>query len=112
MVTRTDVITRLPEFADIEDGPYFDAVIASASRQVGPKKWMHHQNDGVILLTGHLLELGRRNGRSGDIKSEKVGDLQREYSVGNATTNSLASTSHGSEYLRLLKTLPTRPLVC
>ncbi len=111
MVTRTDVITRLPEFSDIPDGPYFDSVIASANQQVSQKKWATFKNDGVILLTGHLLELSKRNGKPGAIKMEKVGDLQREYE-GNVNVSSLSSTSHGAEYLRMLKMLPTRPLVC
>ena len=110
-VTRDDVITRLPEYADITAGSYFDSVIESAKRQVSKKRWGHLQSDGIILLVGHFLELGKRNGKSGAILMEKVSQLQRSYATGNLD-NALNNTSHGAEYLRLLKTLPTRPLVC
>lgn len=111
-ISRVDVVTRLPEFSDIPDGAYFDSVISAATRQVSPKKWGSLKDDGIILLVGHLLELGKRNGRSGTIQMEKVGDLQRQYAVNQGSSSSLSNTSHGAEYLRLLKTLPTRPLIC
>lgn len=111
-ISRADVVTRLPEFSDIPDGAYFNSVIGAAIRQVSPKKWGSLKDDGIILLVGHLLELGKRNGRSGAIQMEKVGDLQRQYAINQGTPSSLHSTSYGTEYMRLLKTLPTRPLIC
>ncbi len=110
-VTRDDVITRLPEFEDIEAGPYFNSVIASAELEVSQKRWTKFRNDGVILLTGHMLQLGRRKGSAGQVKSEKVGDLRREFAT-SAGSGSLMSTTHGAEYQRLMRILPTRPLVC
>lgn len=111
-VTRQDVITRLPEYSDIPDGTYFDSVIASAKRQISPKQWGNLVDDGIILLVGHYLEIGKRKGLSGTVSMEKVGDLQRSYTSGNINANSLNATSHGSEYLRLLKTIPSRPVMC
>ncbi|NQY74607.1 MAG: DUF4054 domain-containing protein [Candidatus Margulisbacteria bacterium] len=111
-ISRLNVISRHPEFSDIPNGVYFNSVIASAIRQVSPKHWGNLVHDGIILLTGHYLALGRRKGLTGSITMEKVGDLQRSYEGSGNSTNSLSATSYGAEYLRLVKTIPSRPLVC
>ena len=110
-VNRQDVMTRLPELSDIEDSTYVDTVIEAAKRQVSQKRWGKFARDGIILLSGHLLELGKRSGHAGAVKMTKVDELQRSYAVSD-TSGSLNSTSYGLESQRLLKLLPTRPLVC
>lgn len=112
-VSRQVVIDRYPEFSSIEAGTYFDAVIASACRQVSKKIWGALYNDGILSLTAHMLELGgaHRVGKSGSVQTEKVGDLMRTYST-SPSSSSLMSTSYGAEFIRLQKSLPTRPLIC
>ena len=104
-ISRQTVIDRYPEFLDIEDSAYFTAVIASAIRQVSQPQLNELYIDALLALTAHFLELGRtyRQGRSGSITEEEVGQLSRRFSNSVKFSGSLDSTSYGQEFKRIIK---------
>lgn len=104
--------TRFPEFDSI-DQDYYNAVKSSAVLEVNPNVWKLKTDEGVKLMTAHLLTIGARGGTSGTVISEKVGDLERKYSDNSVTagTGSLSSTTYGLEFERVTRTLVTSPLI-
>jgi hypothetical protein len=104
-INRQAVIDRYPEFSDIEDSTYFTAVIVSATRQVSQSQLNELYIDALLALTAHFLELGRayRQGRSGSITEEEVGQLSRKFNVLSMGSGSLYSTSYGQEFKRIAK---------
>jgi hypothetical protein len=100
-VTRDDITKRFPEFSGFSN-ERLDLAIADATAQVNAGIFGTKANLAVIYLSAHLLAIGK-NGSSGVVQSEKVGDIQRTYAV-NAPTDAsggLGSTGYGAAFLNL-----------
>jgi len=113
-VTRSQVITRYPEFSDIADGEYFDSAIAQAENEISRLALGNRAKDAILALTAHYLSMGRssRGGNPGAVVSERVGDMQRSYAAPMmAEGNDLFSTSYGTQYRRIIRTRAERPLM-
>ena len=101
--------TRFPELAGVDEA-FYNAAKSSAELSVNTAIWNGKVDEGVKLMTAHIISLSGRNGASGPLKREKVGDLEREYVSIN--TNLLSSTSYGAEFQRHMNSLITSPLIC
>lgn len=99
-----------PEYEEIEDDDRLNTLIELAEQNVNSKIWKDKEDHGVAFLVAHMLKMGERKGATGDVTSERVGDLQKSYSS-IRDEHYLAQTSYGTEFLRLRKTLLTSPLI-
>lgn len=113
-VTFATLKTLHPEFAPVADARV-TAFIEIASRRVSATQWGTKEDDGVDLLTCHLLAkaaaeemAASANAPAGPITSETVGDISVTYESPQAATSSsadgssdFASTSYGRAYMTL-----------
>jgi hypothetical protein len=78
----------------------------TAKARVGEKNFCDEQNYkmAVYLMTAHTATiLDPARAANGKISSEKAGDLSVSYDVGGGSSEELASTQYGLQYLRLMK---------
>lgn len=108
-VSVDDVLDIAPELSD-EDSDRVSRFIERASLQVNTDVWGDLVDMGITYLTAHMMTLANRSGTNGTLSKEKVGDLERAYSVPSTSTG-FESTTYGAEYLRMRKTLLMTPLV-
>ena len=86
--------------------------IDQAELSVSVKVWGTKADLATGLLTAHYLTLSKRKGKGGVIKSQKVGDLKKEYDNGNLENfDDLDATSYGQQFKRLRKCLVITPRV-
>lgn len=111
MTALSFILQRAPHFAAVAD---LDALISIASGQISQNAYKSLYPNAVGLLVCHWLALRKRDeseghiGTSGQISSQKTGDLARSYSGGffSGTVQSsldpyLAQTSWGVELANL-----------
>jgi len=110
-VTPKDVknVALSGEFDDLKNSA-IQIYLDMAVRCVDETVWGDKADDAIKLLTAHYLTLATREGASGPVTSEKVGDLQTNYGQSQSDSE-LASTSYGTMYLQMKKTLVTTPRV-
>ena len=75
--TFADFQARFPELSSVDENFYNTAKV-SASLSVNPVVWIDKTDEGIKLMTAHIIALSSRGGVSGQIKREKVGDLERD----------------------------------
>lgn len=101
-----------PEFENVSD-TRIDFFITIAALSVDADVFGDFTDPAHGYLTAHLLTISSRNGASGQVKREKVGDLEVEYadegkSIGLAELN---ATGYGREYLRIRKSVVRTPVL-
>lgn len=115
-VTSTSFLaqTRFAAFADVDEGN-ITAAIARAENRTNRSAWASTADDGVDLLTAHMLTMDARAasstpatsggaGARGPMTSESVGPLSRSFAAPASvawTDAWLAQTGWGAEYLSL-----------
>jgi len=112
-MTPTLIKEMFPEFVSKSDA-FIQLYIDQAILSVNTRIWLGKSELGVAYLTGHLLAMviQSTSGVSGNVTSEKVGDLSRNYaSVSLPNMNEYSLTNYGLEYLRLRKSLQISPMV-
>lgn len=109
-ISSSTVLNVAPELSSVssERMSYF---ITEASRYINSTKWGAKSDFAHALLTAHLLTISNKNGISGEVIEEKVGDLSRKFSSSGSDVSSLASTSYGKQFLQLRKSLIISPMV-
>ena len=107
-----DFKARFPELSSTEEG-FFNVAKASAALSVNQDIWMGRFDEGVKLMTAHIIALSSRNGISGSVIEEEVDDLRRRFSNMASTLGSIFSTSYGAEFSRMMNcTVPTPIFFC
>lgn len=103
-----------PEFAGY-DSSALNLVAAEAERFVNTSIWKAKTDLGVVYMTAHMLKMAAiaASNSSGQVISEKVGDLERRYASPNnaESDDNLSQTKYGHEFLRARRTLQISPFV-
>lgn len=102
MIAKTDVLLVAPELSSISDLQW-DFFIAYAYAQMSPNAWGDLLDFGARYLAAHLATVTSRRGNAGGVASESVGSVSRSFAA--PSGSDLNSTSYGSEYQRLARTL-------
>lgn len=109
MPTWADVVNIAPGDAaafNAMDPAAQAAILAYATAQCNPGAWGALLNNGIVYLAAHLAKMGLMRG-AGPLTAESVGAFSRSYGTIQGLKGSLAVTSYGAEYRRLLRLLPT-----
>ena len=110
-VTAIQLKKFAPEFCDYDNGR-LQLFIRMAERQINQKVFGCTYEDAVVLLSLHMATMFSREGAGGAITSEKVGDLQVNYSSPSSEVKSnLTSTSYGQLFWDLMTATRGVPLV-
>jgi len=109
-ITSTDVINVAPELSSVATSR-IDDFIAFAKPYINFPLWDDKADFAHSLFTAHLLTLSNNTGSATtNVKSEKVGDLSRSFE-GPKSDELLSSTSYGSMFLSLRRSLLISPIV-
>ena len=100
-----------PEFAGLSDTSQRDTLATLAENQVSSDIWGNHYDHAVALLTAHMMKLSSTTSSGNQVKMEKVGDVQRTYSVNENETDEMRATKYGREFLRIRKQILKTPFV-
>lgn len=107
MIIWANVVVIAPDLSTIPV-PTQDFILASAASVMSADTWGVKYDIGKTYLAAHLgtlYELGALV-IAGQVKSETVGKVTREYEVAGAMTgDGLAATWYGEFYLYLIRTL-------
>lgn len=106
-ITSDTVILVAPEFSS-QDTDRIDFFITQASQYINRRVWGDKADYAHALYTAHLMTVSARSGSTG-VTAERVGELSRNYAT--PTDNALGSTSYGSLFISLRKTLLISPIV-
>ena len=100
-VVPADVITRFPDFELVEN-VRIQEFIDEAERNVKRSVFGSRDDDAVIFLTAHLLEIddGGSDGSVGPVQSEKVGPLSRSHAVPSVFDDSMLATTNGGRMFK------------
>jgi hypothetical protein len=111
-VESSDVLVYAPELSALNPAQ-IEIYLDLAKSFVFETKWGAKYKSGVCLLTAHFLTLqSRGGGASGHITSESVGELSVSYSsLASSSDEDYKTTTYGSMYIALRKTLKITPLV-
>lgn len=104
MITWADVVLVDPTLSAVPV-PAQNAILTDTALQLSAETWETKYDLAHKYLAAHcgVLYLRGQGGASGAIAREKVGDVERQYSVPANLTDSLASTIWGQEFQRLLR---------
>ena len=103
MITWVDVVNCEPQ-ASVVPLASQNAILADASIELNADSWVTKINLAYTFYCAHraLLYLQGVGGASGQVESEKVGDVERKYAITQNTTGSgWNETKWGRELLRL-----------
>lgn len=110
-VETSDVLVYAPELSSL-DNSFVQVYLDLAKNFVFENKWERKYKQAVCLLTAHFLTIAQRAGGSaGPITSESVGELSISYGSVSDKGDELLTTTYGSMYFALRKTLKITPLV-
>ena len=93
-----NVVAIAPELATVEVTTQ-TAVLAIVGRQIDPCAWGDFADDGAAYLAAHLASI---RGNEGLVTSETLGQMARTYSLPPGIMGSLALSTYGAEYYRLV----------
>ena len=103
MITWVDVVNCEPQASGVPLASQ-NAILADASIELNADSWVTKINLAHTFYCAHraLLYLQGVGGASGQVESEKVGDVERKYAITQNTTGSgWNETKWGRELLRL-----------
>lgn len=103
MITWVDVVNCEPQASGVPLASQ-NAILADASIELNADSWVTKINLAYTFYCAHraLLYLQGVGGASGQVESEKVGDVERKYAITQNTTGSgWNETKWGRELLRL-----------
>lgn len=98
-VSWTDVVAIAPELSTVPTASQ-TKFLDIATRQVDTDAWGDFADDGITYLAAHLASI-RSN--SGLVTSETLGPMSRGYANPPGIMGSLALSTYGAEYVRLLR---------
>jgi len=105
---------KYPKFDCVSD-PFIELSIANAEEMLGSCAYSTAQRElALCFLVAHECALEMNDSfNSPMVSSEKVGDIQRNYAVGNAddVDSYYTLTLYGQRYLQLKSTIVTSPFV-
>ncbi len=101
-----------PEF-DCENDLRVQLFIDQAERRVSEGVFGDYYEDALGYLTAHLLSRAAQNNSGrGFVSSETVGSLSRSYTqTGGILARGYGTTTHGQEYMRLVRLVQPSPMV-
>lgn len=107
-----------PEFytVDTTELSNINTIIGLASNRINRTRWGAKADEGTAWLTAHLLKRSEMAtaGQTGNIIKEKLADQEitySDYSRSGNFDNFYSSTIYGQEYINLLKTITSTPLL-
>ena len=104
-----------PEFAGLTSTTQRDTLAGLAQNQVSSDIWGKHYDHAVALLTAHMMKIASKNGSSGAVQTEKVGDVSVSYNTAALAFvtkgDELQATSYGQEFKRLRKQILRTPVI-
>lgn len=107
--TFDDFNKRFPELKlSIVNEPFYNEAKASAILSVNSVSWGAKTDEGVKLMTAHIITISKRGGVSGQVSMQKVGDLQRQFA--NPMGIDAPSTSYLADFQRMMKSLIISPI--
>jgi len=104
--TFADFKQRFPELASVDEN-FYNTAKSSAELRVDLNVWGSKSDEGIKLLTAHIISLSDISGSFGQLKRSKVGDLEREYSGISDLYGPV--TIYYTEFCRLKSTLLISP---
>lgn len=103
-----------PEYANI-DAERFNALKDIAKEFVTARVFGEKTNYATALYIAHILKVGERQGISGSVISERVGDVSRSYSDPNSNSSSgksgLEDTSYGKQFVAVRRSIVKTPFI-
>ena len=99
-----------PEYANFDE-TRFGILLPIAQSFVNYDLWGDSADYGVALMLAHMIKMSEREGQSGAVSSEKIGNYSANYAHNLQKNEELKATSYGLEFLRVRKTLPIVPFV-
>ena len=103
-----------PEYAHI-DAERFNALRDIASEFVNEKVFGEKAKYATALYIAHILKVGERQGISGSVISERVGDISRSYSDPNSNASygksGLEDTSYGKQFVAVRRSVLKTPII-
>jgi hypothetical protein len=99
-----------PELAS-ETDERLNLYLGFAQLTINTSVWRDKADMGTALLACHMITMGNRQGSGGAIASESVGGISVSYSTTQGKDGELSSTSYGSLYLQMRKTLVITPMI-
>lgn len=110
-VDRAYLADLSPEFATVDEDR-ITRLVAIAETLVPAAKWGTKAELAVALYVAHLLTIGSTAGK-GAIVSERIGDMERQYSAGGSSAggSDLDATVWGAQFKALGRGLLRGPLV-
>lgn len=103
-VTWADVVLLDPALASVP-APAQNAILSDTARQLSTETWDTKFDLAYKYLAAHcgILYLRGSAGLPGAVSKERVGEVERDYSVPQTHVNSLDETIWGREFQRLLR---------
>jgi len=103
---------RFPEFEDAENS-VLSIYLELADKCIGSNKFGNKREDAAYFLAAHMYAKITSGGATGAISSEKVGDLQTNYSnpAVKGSGAEYQTTPYGQLYWQLLRGCVITPLV-
>lgn len=99
----------MPEFSSTPSST-LDLVAECVADSFNVAVWGNKIELGHMYLIAHVLKMSKVTGSGGAVTSSKVGDLARTYAAPK-DDNALKQTTYGKQYLWLISTLVTRPVI-
>ena len=103
-----------PEYTSV-DTERFNALKDIAADFVNDNVFGGKTRYAQALYIAHILKIGERQGASGTVISEKVGDVSKNYSDPNKSmslgSDGLGDTSYGRQYLAVRKSVVRTPII-
>jgi hypothetical protein len=101
MITWQDVVNIAPEFdSSIVPAGTQAAILAIVANQIDDTAWGEFADQGRAYLAAHLSAI---RGDEGLVTQESLGAMSRSYALPPGIIGSLALSTFGAEYLRLLR---------
>ncbi len=88
-----------PEFSTLTDDR-FNTMLPIAESFVSPQVFLTKTDYATACMLGHMLELAKRRGATGQVTSDKTGDVAVAYAP-MQTTDQLRMTTYGQEFIRV-----------
>lgn len=99
-ITWADVVAIAPNLSVIQStSATAIAILAAVDRQIDDSVWNEFADDGRRYLAAHLASIRDDEGL---VTSETIGAMSRSYAMPPGIMGSLALSTFGAEYLRLL----------